>query len=159
MFQDFCPRLSPENHQITSPQTPLYNCLAWAANADIWFIWPDQEETCAWPDCLPRCETVECIEAFFGLLGFAKCDSPDLAPNLEKIAIYAKDGSPEHVARQLDNGHWTSKLGDLVDIEHVSFLDVSDGDYGAVVSLMARDKNLEPKPLPAMSPMGLIITT
>jgi len=159
MFRDICPRLSPENHRVTSPQTTLYNCLAWAANTDLWFIWPDKEETCAWPNCLPRCETVECIEDFFELLGFVKCDSPDLDLNHKKIAIFANDGYPEHVARQLDNGHWTSKLGDLVDIEHVSVHDVSGGDYGVVVSVMARDRSLQPMPLPTMSPAGLVVAT
>jgi hypothetical protein len=53
------------------------------------------------------------------LLGFQRCDSADLEPDVQKIAIFAKtNGEPTHVARQLPNGKWTSKLGDWEDIEH-----------------------------------------
>ena len=43
----------------------------------------------------------------------------------EKIAFYAApDDTPTHVARQLPNGRWTSKLGSWEDIEHATERDV-----------------------------------
>ncbi|MCY7407984.1 MAG: hypothetical protein LH631_11575, partial [Alkalinema sp. CAN_BIN05] len=45
------------------------------------------------------------------------------------------DARPQHVARQLPNGLWTSKLGRLEDIEHE--LDGLSGDlYGTVQKFM-----------------------
>ena len=35
-----------------------------------------------------------------------------------------------HAARQLSDGRWTSKLGELVDIEHPDLADVAGGIYG-----------------------------
>lgn len=47
------------------------------------------------------------------------------------------NGTPTHAARQLENGKWTSKLGQLEDIEHE--LDGLVGDkYGIVVTILRR---------------------
>jgi len=52
------------------------------------------------------------------------CDSAEVEPQFQKLAIYARDdgqhdgGQPTHVARQFPNGRWTSKIGELEDIEH-----------------------------------------
>ena len=43
-----------------------------------------------------------------------------------------------HVARQLTNGKWTSKLGRCEDIEHDTPDDVADGVYGEVMQFMQR---------------------
>jgi hypothetical protein len=48
-------------------------------------------------------------------------------------------GSPTHAARQLDNGRWTSKLGELEDIEH-SLRDLEGAAYGTVVQVMKRPR-------------------
>lgn len=66
------------------------------------------------------------------------CRNGDVEPNIEKLAIYATiDGKPQHAARQLPNGRWTSKLGRLEDIEHD--LEGLDGNlYGVVHTFMAR---------------------
>ena len=45
----------------------------------------------------------------------------------EKVAIYSDAHGPQHVARQLPDGKWTSKLGQQVDVEH-STLSVLEGD-------------------------------
>ncbi|KYC37161.1 hypothetical protein WA1_46890 [Scytonema hofmannii PCC 7110] len=47
--------------------------------------------------------------------GYTRCNSFELESGFQKIAIYTKpsgelDGVPTHVARQLPNGRWTSKL-------------------------------------------------
>ena len=41
-----------------------------------------------------------------------------LEPGFEKVALYALGGVPKHAARQLSSGRWSSKLGDLEDVEH-----------------------------------------
>ena len=53
-------------------------------------------------------------------LGFAMCSDGSLEVGFEKIAIYSMSGGVawDHVARQLPDGQWTSKLGELLDITH-----------------------------------------
>jgi len=39
---------------------------------------------------------------------------------MKRLAVYADEtDTPTHMARQLPSGHWTSKLGELEDIQHV----------------------------------------
>ena len=54
------------------------------------------------------------------------------------MAIYAKAGSVKHMARQMTNGWWTSKLGDGHDILHLTLGELEGADYGKVVGLMQR---------------------
>lgn len=47
------------------------------------------------------------------------CADGEHEPNVEKVAIYIDQfGIPTHVALQLPDGRWTSKLGDWDDITH-----------------------------------------
>jgi hypothetical protein len=71
-------------------------------------------------------------------LGYAESATPVPGPGLEKVALYADaNGCPTHVARQLPNGRWTSKLGELEDIEHD--LPALEGDlYGSVTLVLKR---------------------
>lgn len=73
----------------------------------------------------------------FQSLGFGVCQKEDLESGFEKIALFADDNVPEHAARQLPNGRWTSKLGELEDIEH-GLHDLEGVEYGKVVMLMKR---------------------
>ncbi len=60
-------------------------------------------------------------------------------PGIEKVAIFADEsGCPKHMARQLPSGKWTSKLGHDEDIEHSDLAVLEGGDYGRVVSILAR---------------------
>ena len=42
--------------------------------------------------------------------GFEVCEEDSIEPGHEKIALYAFVGRFTHVARQLEDGQWTSKL-------------------------------------------------
>ena len=79
-----------------------------------------------------------CLEASATKL----CDDVDSEPGFERVAIYAVGNepnlSPQHAARQLPSGRWTSKLGDWEDIEHHELRDVESPDYGRVVHVMRR---------------------
>jgi hypothetical protein len=145
-LEDYFPQLQSTGYTITSPATPVYNCIAWAAGmTDDWW-WPDPMGVSAWPPAAPRAETVEAFLAAFESLGYVRCDDAALEPGFEKVALYALDGLPKHAARQLPNGRWTSKCGELEDIEHT--LDGLAGPwYGSVVHLLKR-------PLPGGEPSG-----
>lgn len=43
-----------------------------------------------------------------------------------------------HAARQLPNGLWTSKLGQLEDITHATPQVIAGSDYGEVMQFMKR---------------------
>lgn len=115
------PHLNPTNHRVTSPRKSRYNCIAWAAGSED--EWWSPVQRYYWPADVPREQTVEAFEKAFVTLGYEECADGSLEEGWEKIAIFAKNTGdtarllPTHVARQLQDGRWTSKLGTLEDIE------------------------------------------
>ncbi len=154
-----CPNLRDDNHRITSPNEPLYNCVAWSVENQLFWIWPDPDNQYGWPVGIARTETLEAFAQFYELLGYQPCPDASLEEGFGKIALYARDGAPTHVARQLGNGRWTSKLGDLVDIEHVDLSVVSDGAYGKPVQIMRRPRAMGPLILPTLHPPPGLVTS
>ena len=70
--------------------------------------------------------------------GYSVCDGEGLEQGYEKIALYSFVGQFTHVARQLDDGRWTSKLGVREVITHPSPDNLSGGFYGNVHCVMRR---------------------
>jgi hypothetical protein len=70
-------------------------------------------------------------------LGYEECENGDLEIGYQKVAIYAIGGSVKHMARQLPDGKWTSKLGQWVDISH-ALSGVEGIDYGKVVQFLKK---------------------
>lgn len=130
------PRLTAANHRVTSPATPDYNCVAWAAG-DTAHWW---QPGVYWPAETARGDFgIAALKHLFTALGFADCASSDqLEPGFEKVALYGSDAFYTHAARQLPSGVWTSKLGRDVDIEHLAPEDVAGGVYGQVIGFMKR---------------------
>ncbi len=63
--------------------------------------------------------------------GFEICNDINLETGFEKIAIYATEAFVfTHVSLQLENGTWTSKMGDFEDIEHTDLFTLSGNDKG-----------------------------
>ena len=131
------PRLSDSDYEITSPHDRTYNCVAWAAGrTDTWW-WPDPMGQDYWPSGIAREESVDSFVAAFESLGYARCEGEEPEADSEKIALFAKAGTPTHAARQLRSGLWTSKLGQHVDILH-SLRSLKGGSYGTVVAVLKR---------------------
>ena len=133
------PNLARTHYRVTSPFTGDYNCLAWAIEEnDRWWS-PLPEDDYYWPEGVPREVSVAAFIRAYETVGFLVCKNGTWIPNVEKIAIYVTpDGRPQHVARQLPNGFWTSKLGRLEDIEHE--LEGLSGElYGTVKQFMERE--------------------
>ena len=87
-----------------------------------------------WPKGVPRDITIEAFIQAYEALGFRVCDGPELEPGFQKIAIYVdQDGDPSHAARQLENGTWTSKIGDHEEIEHINLECLFGPCYGQAV--------------------------
>ena len=58
-------------------------------------------------------------------------DTYDLEDGYEKVVFYSdENGTPTHFARQLTSGKWTSKLGNLNDIEHDTLDSLICARYG-----------------------------
>lgn len=137
------PHLSLGNYRVQSPETENYNCAAWAVGeveAGNW--WPQPDLEYFWPPDAPRDGTLEAFVEGYRIYGFEECSTADLEPGFEKIAIYATGmGSPQHVARQLPNGNWTSKLGRWEDIEHIGLSALAGGSYGQPVLFLRRPLN------------------
>ena len=132
------PRLTSVNSRPTSPIDPSYNCIAWAAEDEERWWWPDPQNQKYWPEQIPREESLNAFVRAYGLFGFTETADSILQHGKEKIAIYTdSNGIPTHASRQLPNGRWTSKLGKHIDIEHE--FDALDGPaYGTVAVVLAR---------------------
>ncbi len=137
------PGLRNSGYQLTSPRSDLYNCVAWAAGDRGRWWWPDLNGKRFWPAGVPRSETVEAFVGAFASLGYVACGGSELEPDCEKIAFFADaDGLPLHAARQLADGQWTSKVGELEDIIH-TLRDLEGTEYGTVVQIMKRVRSKE----------------
>jgi hypothetical protein len=137
LIEQYFPNLPATGYMVTSPATFVYNCIAWAAGVtDDWW-WPDPMGVSTWPASARREETVAAFVEAFQSLGYIPCADDALEAGLEKVALYALAGVPKHAARQLPNGRWTSKLGELEDVEHT--LEGLVGTwYGQVVQFLKR---------------------
>ena len=131
------PGLVLGNHEVTSDESRLYNCIAWAAGIDHKYVWPDgaeelePEPEVEWPKGIRNDESVEAFVEYFRLFGYELCDGPELEPGFLKIVMFVKGDCPTHACRQVPSGKWTSKLGfDGVDIEHDDLEAISVEMYG-----------------------------
>ncbi len=114
----------------TSPQTPRYNCIAWACEDSKRWYWPDKNKVYFWPKDVPREETVDAFIKLFEKLGYSKCGDGSFEKGLVKVAIFVDNNNkPTHAARQLITGQWTSKLGREFDIHH-TIPSMENGKYG-----------------------------
>jgi hypothetical protein len=137
------PRLTSVNHRITSPPSPDYNCIAWAAGeSGRWW-----EPVVYWPATTPPGDYgIAALTLAFEALGYLPCGDGGAEPGFEKVALYGDGMFYTHAARQLLDGKWTSKLGAGEDIEHDAPEDVAGGLYGEVALFMRRaGARLEPK--------------
>jgi len=138
-LEEAFPRLAEHGYTITSARSKRYNCIAWAAGDTRNWWWPIPEaDRVYWPTGVARAETVPAFRDAYASLGYVVSDADKLEPGFEKIALFANSiGLPLHAARQLVDGRWTSKLGELEDIEH-ELHDLEGTSYGSVVLLMKR---------------------
>lgn len=116
LFRIF-PNLAGSEAKITSPDDWKYNCIAWAANKTTQRWWPGASGY-FWPQGVRTDSTLESFIETFQSLGYETCEDKGYEPGYEKVAIYNFNGQVKHMARQLPNGRWTSKIGDYEDIEH-----------------------------------------
>ncbi len=110
------PRLRTSRFSITSPPDRKYNCIAWAAGET--HSWWEPAVGYYWPKGVNRTASIESLLSAYATIGYEPCENGDMEHGWEKVAIYRKGSSYSHAARQLDDGTWTSKLGQWYDISH-----------------------------------------
>lgn len=141
------PKLSQDkDFKITSKDTPIYNCIAWAYNINDKWMWPNTgkypflDGVHYWPsDKIIDCDISNFIEAF-KLKGYELCENVNFESGYRKIALFVKHNTTEctHAARELSNGQWTSKLGRSNDIQHGTPDAIENNDYGEIFCFMKR---------------------
>lgn len=142
------PRLKGgKGYRDTSAPSGDYNCLAWALGIN-WTRY-DPEPNCPgyyWFPNVERKWSLTVIRKIVEFHGYTACDDFELEDGYEKVVLYIdNDGEPQHFARQLADGKWTSKLGDLNDIEHDTLECLAVPDYGEP-KLVLKRKRQKPAP-------------
>ena len=141
-LQRNCPKLVEwVNYEIKSVPTPVYNCLAWALGID-WASYNPEPRVAGyqWFPGVDRKWTLETILEILAKHNYREETDQSFEPGFEKIAIYDDvQGVPQHFARQLQSGKWTSKVGRLNDIEHYDLKCLEGYDaYGPVSRILKR---------------------
>jgi hypothetical protein len=141
------PLLYLSGYEVASRETidfryPRYNCIAFAADDQTLWWWPDHHGDGFWPKGAKREVTREAFIQAYGTIGYAVCDNGEVEAGYDKIALYEKNGVPTHAAKQLEDGWWKSKLGEWEDIKHKTVEAVQTfrgiGLYGEVAFYMKR---------------------
>ncbi len=107
---------------ITSPEDPFYNCIAWAVHDDKNWWEPDPMNLSYWPSEAPRRYSVDAYVKAYETLGYEVCDNLEVESGYEKIVLYKNNfDRPTHASRRISSDKWTSKLGPAFDVEHPFF--------------------------------------
>ncbi len=148
--KNYFENIRDEDFELTSPFDAKYNCIAHAAGNNEKWWWAVDTATVGndvfWFNNLSGQATLENFILAFGKLGYEPCEDSEFENGFEKVAIYvstkdkiyAPKGTPTHMARQLKNGNWTSKLGKDVDISHKTLQSIEGEIYGIVKQILKR---------------------
>ena len=127
------PTLKNVQEKKTSDKTDHYNCIAWAFGRNTRRWWPNTPQY-YWPINVVGMTDMQAFEAWFTYDGWTQCGNAMKEDGFIKIVLYGKNGSPKHAARQLPNGHWTSKLGSDIDLYH-SLSEMTGPAYGEIMKI------------------------
>jgi hypothetical protein len=126
-------------YRATSKPATDYNCFAWAVGETHRRWDPTRERSGRnfWP-VASRSTRLGDVITVFESVGFRQVDAPRRAAGAQTIVLYASAGHVTHAARLLENGLWTSKLGDDIDIEHDTLDALAGGLYGEPAATLER---------------------
>jgi hypothetical protein len=134
------PSLSQDGFDITSAEDVHYNCIAYASGDTKQWWWPVKRHGNFWPNDVPAEETLNAFQVLFEKQGYRRCRTHGLQRSYERVAIFTLGGAPTHAARQLEDGHWSSKLGVHEDIMH-ALRGLEHSTYGTVAAVMRRPRH------------------
>jgi hypothetical protein len=134
-------------YRDTSEETIIYNRLSWALG--ITWTRYDPEPKCTryfWFPGLPRKWDEPTIRLLFENHDYSLAENSEFELGYEKVVFYSDDKAiPQHFARQLPNGKWTSKIGDLNDIEHDTLECLVSPLYGRLGLVLKRRLQHDPE--------------
>lgn len=138
-IRNLFPNIAP-SFVITSPIDQAYNCIAWAAGDSSRWWWPGGFGGFYWPVAGIVSPTLDAFIQAFSLLGYGFSESIELESNFVKVAIYQDAaGQVKHMARQLPDGIWTSKLGRAWDIRHPTPECLNGNHYGNFACVLSKE--------------------
>ena len=129
------PNLGLSDFEFTSLRDEDYNCVAWGLESkEDWIQFKDEEGNYD----LRICTYLK----YFEERGYSIITDLNVNETTSKVAIYFDNntGDFKHVSRQLDNGRWTSKIGDWEDLSHSSIEVLLGKSYGNDFVLMQKNK-------------------
>lgn len=135
------PGLEAAAAEVLHAADPVFNCVAWAVGVSDAVWWPCDPDA-YWPPGVPDELTVAAMAASLGTVGYSPCSDGDAEPGYEKVAVFARGGVPTHVARQLPDGRWSSKLGRDCLVAHATPGGVEGVVYGSVAAYLRRPRGL-----------------
>ena len=139
-FRDFPGLLQkPWPFQVTSNYNKRYNCIAHAMDDKTQPWWPVNRYPYFWPSGCEIRSTLAAFTSAFATKRYKPCEDGCLEKGQEKVALYSKGDRITHAAKQKENGRWSSKMGDNVDIEH-DLPGVECQLYGQVVAFFSRPR-------------------
>ena len=110
------------DYEVLRPHTKVYNCIAWSLGITNQWVWPG--------------DTIGKFDQLNGRFHYR--------PGTEKIVQYAVSQNGRlvvtHQARQVADGTWTSKLGQLPLIRHRTPYAVDNTIYGQPVTVYVRTR-------------------
>ena len=137
-LRDHLPNMKDDDAKFTSMNTWDYNCVGYAVGDYNWWQHENIRES-YWPPNVKRDGFAHNYVEALKTVRFEVCDSGEYESEYEKIAIYHKGGKFKHVALQLSDVLWGSKLGEYEDIEH-RFSEIEGGSYGKIYCYMKRER-------------------
>ncbi len=84
------PKLTLAAFDKIGDATDNYNCIAWAAG-DTTAWWEPGLPDGYWPDGVVEEFTLSAYMQAYGTLGYVPCDSEEIEPGYEKVAIYYEE--------------------------------------------------------------------
>lgn len=140
-IEQLFPRLCGTSWTIKSRKTKRYNCFAWAAR-EKHRRW-DFAKGAYWPSGAKRLSGIAYLVGAYLAEGFSVCNKSDCQTydsTADSIVVYEMNRIGMHAARLLANGMWSSKLGDLEDVQHKKPEDISGTTYGNPIVYMKRKR-------------------
>ncbi len=134
------------NFQILSPQTPVYNCIAWAMGYTDRWVDPYIGPGCWWPDGVIRSYSSDALIKAFEAEGFELSDNELLEEGYAKVVLYKKhdDDLWTHASKLVSADVEYSKFGRSFDGQHSHnvLCTTSDGhekeSYGISYAIMKK---------------------
>lgn len=123
----------------TSDKNKNYNCVSWVVGINDRWLWPidDGNPYWYWPADIKEGDYVESFIDLLSNMGFVICFSGIYEESYDKVVVYGDSLGPTHLAKQLDEKYWSSKLGDDEDVKH-ELKTFDNGGYGEIKCFMKR---------------------